>query len=430
MKLHLQRFWFEQLGYRLYIKSGIAVSRAHNPKCQECFIDISVIFRDDARTGIQRVVRSIYSIIIEYRFEYSVKINLLYFDRGKYRLLDVSQDGSLVATCAEPKFKPGDLFLGLDFSLDSIWQSRDCLAALKRQGVRFWFLIHDTLPLTHPYWFARAMVRRFHNWMAVIGTLAEGFFCVSAQAEADLRSVLVGRYDINRSFETHVIPMGWDVSSSRPSQGLPPAFDNLASQLSRDPVILMVGTIEPRKGHIDVLSAMEALWNKGFSANLVIVGSPGWHTEKLQKIIRRHRYNGTKLFWLQGISDEALSQLYTICTGVIMASYAEGFGLPLAEAIGYGKPVLARDIEVFRTHADKGVTYFDRRASAQSLASAIARWLEKRANGCENYASKLPTWHSSAAHIGSILLSPKMPAIRAIDTIGYETGEGQREKAN
>ena len=98
-------------------------------------------------------------------------------------------------------------------------------------------------------------------------------------------------------------------------------------------------------------------------------------TEGLQRGSQAPVLNG-RLFWFDNASDEALEVLYKHCTGVIVASYAEGYGLPLLEAVGHGKPVLARDLAAFRQFQTPLVSYFAADSSVEAISGAVDRWLE------------------------------------------------------
>ena len=65
-----------------------------------------------------------------------------------------------------------------------------------------------------------------------------------------------------------------------------------------------------------------------------------------------------RFYCFKDSSDEMLCALYGIVDGLHMASKGEGFGLPMVEAARYGKPVLARDISVFREIAGDNARYF------------------------------------------------------------------------
>jgi glycosyltransferase involved in cell wall biosynthesis len=58
-----------------------------------------------------------------------------------------------------------------------------------------------------------------------------------------------------------------------------------------------------------------------------------------------------------------------------MASEAEGFGLPLLEALSHARPVLARDLPVFREFATDGITFFDPSTDTHGLSETLHEWL-------------------------------------------------------
>ena len=123
--------------------------------------------------------------------------------------------------------------------------------------------------------------------------------------------------------------------------------------------VLMVGTIEPRKGYDAALAAFEHLWSEmGEGApSLMIVGKPDRQTDALQMRIRNHPEHGRRLHWLEEVSDEALAQFYRACDAALLASAGEGFGLPVRSAL-HRRWVLVRDLPVFREQRLPNLRYF------------------------------------------------------------------------
>jgi glycosyltransferase involved in cell wall biosynthesis len=170
---------------------------------------------------------------------------------------------------------------------------------------------------------------------------------------------------------------------------------------------LMVGTIEPRKGHLQVLAAFEKLWTDRADVNLVIVGRQGWQVEELVAKIRRHPRGGENLFWLEGISDEYLEEVYAASTCLIAASESEGFGLPLIEAAQHKLPIIARDIPVFREVAGENAFYFSG-TSPEALTDAIGEWLDLNADGQAPSSEGIRwlTWAESTQQLLDEVLNP------------------------
>jgi glycosyltransferase involved in cell wall biosynthesis len=198
---------------------------------------------------------------------------------------------------------------------------------------------------------------------------------------------------------------GADVNNLVSSKGHSPDMDALCDCLRSRSTILMVGTLEPRKGHAQVLEAFEQLWHSGVDVNLVIVGRRGWLVDALLAQLRIHPELNGRLFWLDGISDEYLEKVYAASTCLIAASYGEGFGLPLIEAAQHKLPIIARDIPVFREVAGEHAFYFDGTKKGE-LASRILDWLSLHEGGRYPKSEMLPwiTWSQSALNMIDIIL--------------------------
>ena len=192
--------------------------------------------------------------------------------------------------------------------------------------------------------------------------------------------------------------MAGDIAGSVPSTGVSDDLSRLLEHLRFRPAILMVGTVEPRKGYEAALAAFEYLWSHGptDAPDLVLVGKPGWKTAALQSKIRNHPEIAKRLHWFDNISDEGLCLLYQACRGLLMASRGEGWGLPLIEAALHRRPVLARDLPVFREHALSNIQFFSDDAP-QVLASRLMElsWLGRTPAP----AVQVPNWSESVERL-------------------------------
>ena len=102
------------------------------------------------------------------------------------------------------------------------------------------------------------------------------------------------------------------------------------------PIILNVGSEEPRKNIPTLVKAFGILVKDVPNAMLIRVGSP---TNTIEKLIHSQGLEG-KIVYLRP-TDEALSLLYNASDVFVFPSYYEGFGLPLLEAMASGCPVIA-----------------------------------------------------------------------------------------
>ncbi|MDR3065170.1 MAG: glycosyltransferase family 4 protein [Comamonas sp.] len=381
---------------------------AHTSHTRQLLVDVSVIHQSDARTGIQRVVRALL-------------LQLLMAPPAGYRVCPVfatRQHGYRYAApgfldapapipnaAAQPlQVQSGDLFLGLDLAAHLLPRHQAQVLCWKRRGVKVHVLVYDLLPLQHPEWFNPRTTRNFKRWIKWLAVHADSAICISETVKMQLHTWLNTYFGMPpTALPASTIVLGADIDASAPSGGLPADAPWVLARLRSTPAVLMVGTLEPRKGHDQALAAFEQLWQQGNGALLVIVGRPGWKTQALQEKLRRHPQAGQRLFWLEDVSDEYLAQLYAACGGVLVASRAEGFGLPLIEAALHGKPVLARDLPVFREMAVPGLSCFDSE-TPQGLAGALADWLGQPASQAPAPATgttgpRFPTWQLSAAQL-------------------------------
>lgn len=399
----------------------------------QLLVDVSVIHQSDARTGIQRVVRSLLLQLLQappagYRVRPIFATRQHGYCYAAPNFLDQPAQAPGAAgrpVQAEVQVQSGDLFLGLDLAAHLLPRHQAQVLHWKRSGVKIHVLVYDLLPLQHPEWFNPKTTRNFKRWIKWLAVYADSAICISETVKLELRTWLSTSFALSpTALRASTIVLGADIDASAPSNGLPPNARFLLARLRNTPAVLMVGTLEPRKGYDQALAAFEQLWQQqGTTPLLVMVGRPGWKTDALQEKLRIHPQAGKRLFWLEDVSDEYLERLYAACGGVLVASRAEGFGLPLIEAALHGKPVLARDLPVFREIEIAGLTYFNSN-TPQGLASAMSSWLQpdflSASLPAPSHATpRFPTWQLSAAQLlHALSLQRQAPGPHAVTATG------------
>ncbi|MBY0582052.1 MAG: glycosyltransferase family 4 protein [Sphingomonas sp.] len=381
---------------------------------RQLLVDVSTIARTDAGTGIQRVVRALWLQLRALDRNALIVTPIVASRRSGYRIApaDFLQNPIIAdpATLPPVAIAEGDVFLGLDLALHVIPHRAHELRRWQACGVRLGFVVYDLLPVLHPYWFSPKINRRYVRWIGVVARHADEILCIARAVQDDLENWIEA--NIPRRIKRprmSVIRLGGDIVASAPSEGLPIDAEAVLSWARNRPTILMVGTIEPRKGYDQALAAFEYLWSEESASvrdlvpSLLIVGRPGWMTEALQDRLRYHREQGRRLRWIDDASDEYLGKLYEASTGFLFASQAEGFGLPILEAAGYGKPILARDLPVFREIAPDGAAFFQA-TTGEELAGLIKTWLAEITSGKPDLApSILPDWTMAAEDLVAAL---------------------------
>ena len=356
------------------------------------FVDVSVIMRHDAATGIQRVVRSVWSHLI--------RMDALPFDvvpvyAGRRRGYCFAPTDFLARRSKPDQIavgvRPGDKFLGLDLAAHHLPNYVEQLSAWRANGASLHFVVYDLLPLSRPDWFEPATSHHFARWFQTIMSVADQALCISDGVAQEVRRRTIGSAAHQR-LKVSRLQLSGDISDSVPSVGSSPEVRAILEQVRSRPTILMIGTIEPRKGYDRALDAFERLWaTDGQSTpDLVIVGKRGWKTAALQERIRFHPEHGRRLHWLENVTDESLTQLYEASLAVFLASYDEGFGLPAVEAATHGRWVLARDLPVFREQRLSNLRYFG--DDSPDVLSRELMALVRTAKAWPPPAFSLPTW--------------------------------------
>jgi glycosyltransferase involved in cell wall biosynthesis len=378
----------------------------------QLLVDISAIVHGDYKTGIQRVVRSILQQLVAeapcgYRVEPIFRSNGFY-RYARHFMGSFIGVGNIGLIDSPISVYPQDIFLGLDLDAGLDETSSDYLRHHSQRGLQIFFVVYDLFPLVRPEWCDSDMNPIFKSWIKRISTISDGLICIS-QATSDVVGNWLSAHPVERIKPLHIdyFHLGGDIEASKPTEGLSSkektSIDKIANKIN----VLIVSTIEPRKGHHQALEAFEQLWNKSYDTNLVIVGKRGWNVEGLVKRIKTHPQKGRHLFWFNNSSDELLMNIYKHSTALLMASEGEGFGLPLIEAAKHGLPIIARDLPVFREVAGENAFYF-KGTEAGSLASALEEWLNlfRQNKHPGSQGIKWLTWAESAEQLKRVLFSP------------------------
>jgi glycosyltransferase involved in cell wall biosynthesis len=237
---------------------------------------------------------------------------------------------------------------------------------------------HDSVPIFLPHTLKQPRLMRSFYLSALISNAKSAIFaCTSASTktmllrihpELERRSFVVHNciapdyFPAPTTREAIADIVASRAAASKRSSGI---FDrqNSASELRVKPedfrFILMVGTLEPRKNHLGMLNAWQALRLRLPSAPaLVFVGSPGWKDQHLLRAMRSWQERG-ELFHLSDAPASEMRMLYSSAQAVVCPSVDEGFDFPAAEAICCGGVVAASDIAVHREMLGEAAAYFN-----------------------------------------------------------------------
>jgi glycosyltransferase involved in cell wall biosynthesis len=202
------------------------------------------------------------------------------------------------------------------------------------------FLVHDLLPMDYPEYFRPGYRERFGRRLDTIVRHAKALITTSTAVKERLAQEYEARG--RPAVPIHVAPL--------PSTMAPVDESALADpELAANPYFVVLGTIEPRKNHLLLLNVWRRLAETHPSPpKLVIVGVRGWENEQVLDVLDRSALVRPHVIEVSGVSDRGLLRLLANARALLMPSFAEGYGLPVVEALSVGTPVVASDIPVFQ----------------------------------------------------------------------------------
>lgn len=222
---------------------------------------------------------------------------------------------------------------------------------LKRLGVKPVFLVHDLIPITHPEYCAPQAKSRHIARMETVLHHGAG---VITNSQASLEALQ--RFSTQRGL---CLPpavcalLGVDLIDAKLAQNLPIPMAK--------PYFVVVSTIEGRKNHLLLLKVWRRLVERlGQSApKLVVIGRRGWEAESALDLLDRCEPLQGMVVEEPRCSDAELVCYLKHAQALLFPSHIEGFGLPLAEALSLGTPVIASNLSVFKEIANDIPEYLD-----------------------------------------------------------------------
>ena len=260
---------------------------------------------------------------------------------------------------------------------------------IERNQVQPLYFIHDLIPLTHPHFTTPHKAKRHRG--RVENALRYGVgMIVNSEATKD---------ELMRYAQLHRLPLPpLRVARLASSQ------NRRCTQGSADPrpKFLCIGTIEPRKNHILLLRIWcKLIGRMGDDApDLCIIGKWGVLAQPVRDFLAANPSLAQHVSLRHDCSDEERAKMMTTARGLLFPSLAEGFGLPVMEALQNGLPVIASDLPCLREIGEGGPEFCD-----PSDEDAWLRAIEDFANCGPRFRrqiSKLghfraPTWQSHFA---------------------------------
>ncbi|MBK5238768.1 MAG: glycosyltransferase family 4 protein [Actinomycetales bacterium] len=210
------------------------------------------------------------------------------------------------------------------------------LSALRKEvGFRFISTVFDLIPIYAPHFFGAGFGNHFARYLMNTVEASDALLSISQSTTRDLEKFMG---------ELRIPPV--PVINFRLGDN---PLDVIGLQSPRPEIragefILVVGTVEVRKNHQVLYQAWELARKTGVELpQLVIVGRPGWNVNDLLYDISANPLVSDKIKIISGIEDADLGWLYANCILTVYPSWYEGWGLPVAESLHFGKLCISSD---------------------------------------------------------------------------------------
>lgn len=287
-------------------------------------------------------------------------------------------------------FIEGDMVLVIDGSWDSTF-IHDLKKAKLKYRIKIVHFAFDMIPSRFPGYVVGWLPKLFTEYMKVAFEISDGIISISKSTTKDVEG-FIKEHCIKSPSVVKTVRIGesvhedrFTIDKSQGIEGLAPGF------------ILAVSTIEARKNHIALLYMYQEARQRGIQLpKIVIVGRNGWQTNDFRHIVHKDPNAKKGIVILNKVNDAELNWLYTNCLFTIFPSFYEGWGMPIAESLSYGKMCIASNTSSMPEIAGNLIDYFSPYDTG-AILQAVVKYLDPKVLKSKENAIKLNYRHKSWA---------------------------------
>ncbi len=253
--------------------------------------------------------------------------------------------------------------------LAGLWDNKAYIDGLIRlsEASPLIHVIYDMIPIVKSEFVVDFLPGVFSDYMFKVLPHCKAFLAISEATKKDAIKLL----------ESKGLPMP-KADSFRLGDDLSRAKKALPPKDVKGDFILSAGTIEARKNHQLLYVVYKKAAKEGYKLpNLIIAGGRGWLTEELQHNIENDPTVNQKIRIIDKATDEQMRWLYENCLFSVFPSLYEGWGLPVAESLAYGKVTLASNTSSIPEVGGKCADYFSP-TSVDELLELIIKYTKPK----------------------------------------------------
>jgi glycosyltransferase involved in cell wall biosynthesis len=275
----------------------------------------------------------------------------------------------------------------------------DALAVLKQQsGALVMGMAYDVAPAVASQFSAEVTVSQYKQELPKALQIFDHWLSISKNTKTDLLEYANANQFSLQAEAVTVIKLGSDINpqgeSIKPAEHIPEKF------------ILLVSTLEARKNQALVYQAVKRAEEKSINLPpILLVGKHGWLSDDLIYQLRNDKSIKDKLIWLPRVDDMGLRWLYQNCLFTLYPSFYEGWGLPVAESLAYGKFCIASNSSSIPEAGGEVVAYHSP-YSGDELLDLIMKYQDTNVlKDAEKKIShlKVQTWEETGRQVLSAL---------------------------
>jgi glycosyltransferase involved in cell wall biosynthesis len=239
----------------------------------------------------------------------------------------------------------------------------------QRRDVKPVFMLHDAIPIEYPEYCTPRSSWLHGQMLASTARHAAGVIVTTAAAGESITRELACRHRTGVAMVAAPLP-------AQPLFSEPAAPD---PALGGAAYFVVTGAIDPRKNHLLLLNVWRELVRRDGPASpkLVVAGSRFRTSDAVAGMLERCILIKDHVVEISGLTTPGLRQLLAGARALLMPSYAEGFGIPIVEALALGMPVIASDLPAHREAGGLDALYLNP-DDGPGWLSAISRYTAGR----------------------------------------------------